>query len=81
MHIRELWRYPVKSMRDERLAEAVLHKSSMQGDRSIVVASHGGRQDHHRAHSSRPGRPCSKDHGSVLWPGPSVESPLTFTVR
>ena len=42
MHIQELWRYPVKSMRGERIAEATLHKSGMQGDRNIVVVSQAG---------------------------------------
>ena len=39
MQVRELWRYPVKSMRGERIAEAVLHKSGMEGDRNILVLS------------------------------------------
>jgi uncharacterized protein len=42
MHIQELWRYPVKSMRGERLTEAILHKSGIHGDRNIVVVSHAG---------------------------------------
>jgi len=39
MHVQALWRYPVKSMRGERLAEATLKKSGIQGDRNIVVVS------------------------------------------
>ena len=39
MHIQELWRYPVKSMRGERLTEAVLERSGIRGDRNIVVVS------------------------------------------
>jgi hypothetical protein len=39
MYVQALWRYPVKSMRGERLTEATLQKSGMQGDRSIVVVS------------------------------------------
>jgi uncharacterized protein YcbX len=39
MHVQELWRYPVKSMRGERLTEATLQKSGVQGDRNIVVVS------------------------------------------
>jgi len=42
MHIQELWRYPVKSMRGERLTEATLHKSGIRGDRNIVVVSEAG---------------------------------------
>ena len=39
MHVQALWRYPVKSMRGERLSEATLLKSGIQGDRNIVVVS------------------------------------------
>lgn len=42
MQIQELWRYPVKSMRGERLSEAVVQKSGIQGDRNIVVVSAAG---------------------------------------
>ncbi len=39
MYVQALWRYPVKSMRGERITEATLKKSGMQGDRNIVVVS------------------------------------------
>jgi uncharacterized protein YcbX len=39
MYVQALWRYPVKSMRGERLPEATLKKSGMQGDWNIVVVS------------------------------------------
>jgi uncharacterized protein YcbX len=39
MHVQALWRYPVKSMRGERLTEATLRKSGIVGDRNIVVVS------------------------------------------
>lgn len=39
MHVQELWRYPVKSMRGERLTEAALERSGIRGDRNIVVVS------------------------------------------
>lgn len=42
MHIQELWRYPVKSMRGERLSQAAVQKSGIKGDRNIVVASAAG---------------------------------------
>ena len=42
MHIQELWRYPVKSMRGERLTHATLQRSGMRGDRNIVVVSRSG---------------------------------------
>lgn len=39
MHVQALWRYPVKSMRGERLAKATLQNSGLEGDRNIVVVS------------------------------------------
>jgi uncharacterized protein len=39
MHVQALWRYPVKSMRGERLTEASLQRSGIGGDRNIVVVS------------------------------------------
>jgi uncharacterized protein YcbX len=39
MHVQALWRYPVKSMRGERLAESTVQKSCLRGDRNIVVVS------------------------------------------
>jgi uncharacterized protein YcbX len=50
MYVQELWRYPVKSMRGERLAEAKLQKSGIQGDRNIVVVSQAGRVVTARTH-------------------------------
>ena len=44
MHIQELWRYPVKSMRGERLAHAVIERTGIRGDRNIVVVSQDGRR-------------------------------------
>lgn len=43
MHVQELWRYPVKSMRGERVSEAALNPTGLRGDRNIVVvsAAHG----------------------------------------
>jgi hypothetical protein len=42
MHVEELWRYPVKSMRGERLSKATVQKSGIEGDRNIVVISAAG---------------------------------------
>src|ERR1700761_3332715 len=39
MHIQEIWRYPVKSMRGERVREARLSKNGISGDRNIIVVS------------------------------------------
>lgn len=42
MYVQALWRYPVKSMRGERLTEAVLEESGIRGDRNIMVVSQSG---------------------------------------
>jgi uncharacterized protein len=39
MHVAELWRYPVKSMRGELLQEAEVLETGMRGDREIVALS------------------------------------------
>lgn len=39
MHVAELWRYPVKSMRGEMLPAAEVLQSGIRGDREIVVLS------------------------------------------
>lgn len=44
MHILELWRYPVKSMRGERQTRVTLRKTGIEGDRNIVVISQAGDQ-------------------------------------
>jgi uncharacterized protein YcbX len=42
MYVQALWRYPVKSMRGERLSEAMLERSGIRGDRNIMVVSQAG---------------------------------------
>jgi len=42
MYIKEIWRYPVKSMRGERMEKAAVHGSGIAGDRGIVVVSASG---------------------------------------
>ncbi len=39
MHVAELWRYPVKSLRGELLQEAEVLATGIRGDREIVVVS------------------------------------------
>lgn len=39
MFVQELWRYPVKSMRGERIVEAALNVTGIKGDRTIIVMS------------------------------------------
>jgi uncharacterized protein YcbX len=42
-HVAELWRYPVKSLRGERLAVADLTERGIPGDRVVHVRAPGGR--------------------------------------
>jgi uncharacterized protein YcbX len=53
MHVAELWRYPVKSMRGEQLQQAEVLQTGVRGDREIVVVSTSRRRmitarTHHR---------------------------------
>ena len=42
MYVKEIWRYPVKSMRGERIPSSEVFKTGLSGDRQIVVASASG---------------------------------------
>jgi uncharacterized protein len=53
MHVAELWRYPVKSLRGELIASAEVLQTGIRGDREIVVVSAARRRvltsrTHHR---------------------------------
>lgn len=53
MHVAELWRYPVKSLRGEMLQTAEVLETGIRGDREIVVVSAARRRvitsrTHHR---------------------------------
>jgi uncharacterized protein YcbX len=39
MHVAELWRYPVKSLRGEQIDEADVRDTGIRGDREVVVVS------------------------------------------
>ncbi len=43
MFLAELWRYPVKSMRGERLPRALLGRDGIHGDRAVLVRAPRGR--------------------------------------
>jgi uncharacterized protein len=43
MRLVELWRYPVKGLRGERLERAVLERGGMQGDRVVRIVAEGKR--------------------------------------
>jgi len=50
MHVAELWRYPVKSLRGESLVEAELTESGIAGDRLVHAVRPGGRVFTARTH-------------------------------
>src|SRR5690349_24932193 len=43
MHVAELWRYPVKSLKGEQLQQAEITPEGITGDREIVVLNSAGR--------------------------------------
>jgi uncharacterized protein YcbX len=43
MHVAELWRYPVKSLKGEQLQQAEITLNGIPGDREIVVLNSAGR--------------------------------------
>lgn len=50
MHVAELWRYPVKSLRGESLAEAELTEAGLAGDRLVQAVRSSGRVFTARTH-------------------------------
>ena len=50
MHIEEIWRYPVKSLRGEQLAETELLPAGIPGDRVVHVRAPNGRMITSRTH-------------------------------
>lgn len=43
MHVSELWRYPIKSLKGERIQQAEVAGNGIPGDREIVVLGEDGR--------------------------------------
>lgn len=52
MYVKELWRYPVKSMAGEPLAKANLSSLGIEGDRVVLVVTPAGRIVTARSHPS-----------------------------
>ena len=78
MHVEELWRYPVKSLRGETLQEAEVLKTGIRGDREIVVVSESRRRfitsrTHHRLLGLQGG--ISPETGEATINGYSWDSP------
>ena len=64
MHISEIWRYPIKSMRGERLASSEVLRSGLLFDRAIVCASKArGRMVTARTHPGLLGLQGSAEDG------------------
>ena len=78
MYVKELWRYPVKSMAGERLEKATLTPLGIVGDRVVLVASASGRIITARSHPRLLGHKGTTGFdGAVLvdgrpWTEPSV---------
>lgn len=80
MYVKELWRYPVKSMAGERIPEIAVDKFGFADDRKILVTGADGRVITSRTHpkllglkgSLGPdGRPLISGHA---WDSPEAES-------
>ena len=50
MQVQELWRYPIKSLTGERLADAVVDELGIAGDRTVLVTGRNGRVVTSRTH-------------------------------
>jgi len=50
MYVKELWRYPVKSMAGERLTKVQMDKLGLEGDRKVLVLGASGRMLTSRTH-------------------------------
>ncbi len=50
MYVKELWRYPVKSLAGERVKEASVGQLGFEGDRLLHVQGEGGRLITSRTH-------------------------------
>ncbi len=76
MYLKELWRYPVKSMAGEKLESVEIGPLGLSGDRALLVVDGGGRVQTAR---NRPGllrhRAVIAKSGRVLIDGLDWESP------
>jgi uncharacterized protein YcbX len=65
MHVAELWRYPVKSMRGERLDDAEIGELGIPGDRLVHALRPSGRVMTSRTHPALLGMQGSLDEHGV----------------
>lgn len=76
MRIRELWRFPVKSMAGERLDAAELREDGIAGDRTLVVLGGNGRIVSARSHPKLLAhRATTAPDGTALVDGRPWDSP------
>jgi uncharacterized protein YcbX len=76
MRIAELWRYPVKTMRGEKLQRVAVGPLGIEGDRVVHVADRSGRVITSRTHFRFLGHAGTlKGDGSVLVDGRPWDSP------
>ena len=83
MYIKEIWRYPVKSMAGERLERANITPLGIEGDRVVLVANPPGRVVTARSHPALLGHKGSTDaNGTPLVDGrPWTELSVLDDVR
>jgi uncharacterized protein YcbX len=67
MYLKELWRYPVKSMAGERLEEVELTELGLKGDRQVLVQAANGRILTARTHHKLLGLKGSSDTEGEAW--------------
>jgi uncharacterized protein YcbX len=61
MYVKEIWRYPVKSMAGERLEQATLTPLGIAGDREVLVVNSQGRVVTARTHAALLGHKGTTD--------------------
>jgi uncharacterized protein len=83
MYVKEIWRYPVKSMAGESLDRVQIEKLGLADDRKVLVSDKQGRVITSRTHdkllglrgSLRPdGQPQIDGHAQVLSRGAGISS-------
>src|SRR5579871_1786375 len=79
MFVKELWRYPVKSMAGERVPRIELGPLGLTGDRSILVRNHG-RIVTARTHPALLGLKGTWDDGNPRISGHPWDSPEALTL-
>ena len=61
MYVKEIWRYPVKSMAGERLERAIITPLGIESDRVVLVVNPQGRVVTARSHPALLGHKGTTD--------------------